>query len=109
MNDLKIGDKLIEVSYINHPFKRTERIIETYTIFKINLKTYSIKYRGGKCDWKIRKEDVGIRFFTSRRLAYEASINRHIGIIKSKKYDMDGYRNITEEISKLKKLLGEKL
>jgi hypothetical protein len=109
MNELKIGDKLIEVSYINHPFKSSERIVETYTIFKINPKTYSIKYRGGKCNWKIRKDAVGIMFFTSRRLAYEASMNRHIGIIKSKKYDMDGYKNITKEINKLKELLGGNL
>jgi len=66
--NLKVGDKLYSIDYFS-----TGREWTTYTISKINRETVSMK----GYNWKIRKDEIGDEYFTSKEELLKIKIQQH--------------------------------
>ena len=100
MKEIKEKDKLFEAYYTGWPKLRLRFSI--YDIWKVNPKSYNIKIAGGKCNWRIKKSEVGVVYFPSRRAAYKNIIALSKAKIKELKFrcEKPDYIKILEKENK---------
>jgi hypothetical protein len=97
-HNLKVGDKLYELTYL-HTSQGWKKYIDVYTISKITEKFVHMK----GFSWKIKREEIGEMYFTSRIKMYENAIRiSELDRIALKRK----ISNISTEINYLKKRIA---
>jgi len=67
---MKIGDKLYHLIYWEGFDSRFQ--VYTHTITKINSKTIEI----WACEWKVKKSELGWKYFTSKKQMYKYYLDK---------------------------------